>query len=149
MKRSDQGFTIIELVTVMLIGSILTAIAWTSFGNVQAGYAARSARNSFITLHARARVRAIEHGQNAILFMDLANDSASVVQGGTVVETIHFMTEYNVDFQGVAGPLELCMTPRGFAGSSCTNFNSVQTVRFRFNADSVGVRILPLGQLLY
>ncbi len=148
MKRSDQGFTLIEVVLVLFIGGILISIAVSSTRNALAGYSASAARNTFVALHARARVRAVERGENAILFMDPANDSASVIQGGTVVETIHFMSEYNVDFQG-PGVLELCMSSRGFAESSCTSFSSVQTVRFRFNADTVGVRILPLGQLLY
>lgn len=139
----------IELVIAIMIGVILTSIAMATMRNVQGRYAVRGATSAFITIHAQNRARAIERGQNSVLYMDLANDSASVVQGGTVVETVHFDDDYNVDFTGPTGPLELCMNPRGYAETSCTSFNTTQTVRFVFAGDTSTVQILALGQLIY
>lgn len=147
--KGRQGFTMVELIFVVLIGSILTAVALSSVRNAQAGFSVQGARNAFVSIHARARARAIESGSNAVLFMDLDGDSASVVEGGTVVETIYFRTDYNANFLGPTGPLELCMSPRGFADSGCTNFNSAQSIGWSFAGDTVRMRILPLGQLLF
>jgi prepilin-type N-terminal cleavage/methylation domain-containing protein len=147
--KGRAGFTMVELVFVILIGSVLTAIALSSVRNAQAGFSVQGARNAFVTVHARTRARAIELGQNAVLYMDLDGDSASVVQNGVVVETIHFRTDYNVNFFGPAGPLELCMSPRGFGDSGCSNFSTVQGVGWAFAGDTVAMRILPLGQLLF
>lgn len=149
MRRTNRGFTIIEILFVVLIGGILIAVSLASIRNVTARFSARSARDTFLTLHARARVRAVERGVPAILFMDFANDSASVTQGSTLLETIHFRSEFNVDFTGPGAALILCMGARGIADSACTNFNTPQTIQFQFNDEVVGVQMLPLGQVLY
>ena len=59
MKHKRFGFTIIELVIALLVGSILTSIALSSFGNSTARFSVRGAPNSFISLHARTRAAAI------------------------------------------------------------------------------------------
>lgn len=149
MRRTNRGFTLIEIVFVVLIGGILIAVSLASIRNVTARFSARSARDTFLTLHARARVRAVERGVPAILFMDFANDSASVTQESTLLETIHFRSEFNVDFTGPGGALTLCMGARGIADRGCTDFSTRQTIRFQFNDEVVEVRMLPLGQVLY
>ena len=151
MRRQYSGFTIIELVIAMLIGSILTSIALHSIGNSTARFSTRGARNGFIALHARARASAIERGTTTTLLIDLAGDSAAIIRGDTVVDRVHFDREFDVDLQGSSIPLELCMSPRGYADDRCTSFSTAQTVHFVFTngSDTVSVEILPLGQLIY
>lgn len=145
----ERGFTIAELIFVLLIAGVLAAVALNMVRNSRARVSARSARDSFVTLHARARVRAVERGVSAVLYMDFANDSATVTQGTELIETIRFRDEYNVDFEGPAAPLLLCMSPRGFADNACTNFTSSQDVRFRHDSEVEGLRVLPLGQVIF
>ena len=151
MKRQRTGFTIVELVIVLLMGSILTSIALYSFGNSAARYSVRGARNSFVTLHARARASAIERGTTTTLLIDLAGDSAAIIRGDTVVERIHFDDQFDVDLQGSSTILELCMSPRGYADDGCTSFSTAQSVSFASTngSDAESVEILPLGQLIY
>jgi prepilin-type N-terminal cleavage/methylation domain-containing protein len=70
------GFTMVELVIALLIGSILTSIALSSYGNARGRFAVRGARTTFASLHARARAQAIESGSMMRLFVDMKGDSA-------------------------------------------------------------------------
>ncbi|HSW31862.1 MAG TPA: prepilin-type N-terminal cleavage/methylation domain-containing protein [Longimicrobiales bacterium] len=147
--RAPRGFTLIEVVIALLLGSILTGIALTSYGNAQGRFAVRGARNTFTSLHARARATAIERGTTVRLVIDVAGDSIMITRGATTVEKIRFEDEFHVDIQSGSGNLLLCMNARGYADTGCTNFSSAVTVTFRQNADTASVRILPLGQLIF
>jgi len=144
------GFTLIELVIALLIGSILTSIALSSYGNARGGFAVRGARTTFASLHARARAQAIEAGSMMRLFVDVAGDSAYITDGSDNLETIHFDDELHVDVKSSTGAnLRICMNSRGFADTDCTNFSSNVSVTFWHNADSVSITVMPLGQLVY
>ena len=147
--RSPRGFTLIEVVIALLLGSILTGIALTSYGNAQGRFAVRGARNTFTSLHARARATAIERGSTVRLFVDVGGDSVVITSGATTIEKIRFQEEFHVDLHSTSGNLLLCMNARGYADTGCTNFSAAVNLGFRQNADTVSVRILPLGQLIY
>ena len=149
MRRSRLGFSLIELVIALLIGSILTSIALSSYGNARGRFAVRGARNTFAALHARARAQAIERGSTVRLMVDAAGDSVYLVSGGITLENVRFGEELNVDIRSSSGSLRLCMNSRGYADSDCNSFNTTPTVTFWQNADSASVSILPLGQLVY
>ena len=149
MRKSRHGFTIIELIIALLIGTILTSIALSSYGNARGAFAVRGARNTFATLHARARAQAIERGATVRLMVDVAGDSIYLWSGGANLETIHFDDELHVDVQSSMGNVRLCMNTRGYADTSCNNFTTTAKLTFWFNADSASVNILPLGQLVY
>jgi len=146
--RGRHGFTVVELVVALLIGSILTSIALSSYGNAQGGYAVRGARTTFASLIARARAQAIESGARVQLFVDVSGDSVFLRQGTSTLETMRFDDELHVDLASSVGSFRLCMNSRGYADSDCTDDKAV-TVSFRQNADSVSVKVLPLGQLVY
>lgn len=146
--RVPRGFTLIEVVIALLIGSILTSVALTSFGNARGRFAVRGARSTFVSLHARARAAAIEGGTTARLRIFPGGDSVAVVRGGTTLETIHFGEELNVDVQATSD-ITVCMSPRGFADDSCNSFTTPVTLRFVSSGDTASVQILPLGQLVY
>jgi len=154
MKRSPNGFTIIELVVVILIGSILVGVAMSSIQNAQSGYAARSGKSVYETLHQLARARSIELGQTVILIVDSEGDSAFTIDGGAVNNVTHFRQELNVDLRSTPTRFRICMTPRGYADPDCpavafsaTTSNPIR-LEFWQNADSASVVILPMGQLV-
>jgi len=149
MRQSRSGFTVIELVIALLIGSILTSIALSSYGNAQGRFAVRGAQNTFASLHARARAQAIERGAMVRLIVDVAGDSVFLLSRGTNLETIHFDDELHVDIRSTVGNIRLCMNSRGYADTDCNSFTTTPTVTFWQNADSASVSILPLGQLVY
>lgn len=143
-----RGFTLIEVVIAVLIGSILTSIALTGYGSAKSRYAVRGARNSFVSIHARARAAAIEGGTTARLHVFPGGDSVTVVRGGVTLESVNFQDVFGVDIQA-SGNLTLCMSSRGFADTACNSFSSAETLTFRAGPDGSGLEILPLGQLVY
>jgi Tfp pilus assembly protein FimT len=138
----------IELVVVIMVGAVLTAIAMRGFSGVQGRMAARQARQNFAALHARTRANAIEMGTTVQLNLDKDKDSVWVQRGATRVETMRFRSELGVDIQGT-GTLRLCMNPRGFADTACNSFSSTETVTFAAGSDTAGLQIRTLGQLYY
>lgn len=138
----------IEMVVVVLVGAILTGIAISSFNGVQGRMAARQARLTFASLHARTRAQAIEFGETTSLWVDFDKDSVWIQRGAVRIETIRFQRGLGVDIQGT-GKLRLCMNARGFANTVCNSFGTTQTVVFAAGSDTAGVQIRPVGQLYF
>lgn len=149
MKRV-RGFTLIELVIVIVVGGILTSIAMNSFGGVQSRMAVQSARNTFASYHARARAQAIERGVQVVVRVDVAGDSLWLTMDGDRIDGFDFVGQMNVDVQSSASnPIKVCLTPRGFADSDCNSFSSTITVTFAQAGHSSELEIWPLGQVKY
>ena len=147
MGNRGSGFTIIELVIVLMVGSILTSIALVGFSGVGGRYSVSGAERSFLSLHARARAQAVEFGETVQLNVDPAWDSVWVSRGSDVLEAMNFKVEFNVDVStSNSSDLTLCMNPRGFADTGCNSFTSPVTVSFALATDTASVRVLPLGQ---
>lgn len=143
------GFTIIELVIALLVGTILTSIALSSFGGARARFAVRGARSTLATLQARTRATAIERGSTLRLYISVTGDSAYISDGVNTLESIRFSDEFHVDMKSSSGDIRLCMNSRGYADTGCNNFIGTVTLQFWQNSDSVSLKILPLGQLVY
>ena len=159
MKRRPSGFTLIELVIVILIGSILTSVALSSFQTVQSRFAVRGAKEMYMTLHQRARSKAVEMGETVLLVVYPPGDSALIFSASEgITDVTRFDEQLEVDLQTPTNSSFLmCMTPRGYADYDCgsyTNFGVTQTyadtmrLQFWLGADSSSVLILPMGQLV-
>lgn len=146
MKSPMYGFTLMELVMVMVMASVLVGVAGKAFGSTQRRFAAEQGRMVFESMHARARGQAIESGAPVRLYVDTAADTVSLTRGKVVLETIHFADELAVDIGG--NSLTLCMGPRGFASDACTSFDTPQKLTFTRGDNTESIRILPLGQLV-
>ena len=148
MFAPRSGFSIIELTIVLMVGSILTSIAITSFNGVSGRYAVGGARQSFMSMHARARAQAIEYGQTVRLNVDPGDDSVWLSRGNEILELLDFGEVFNVDVRtSTDANLWVCMSPRGFADTGCNNFSSTVTVDFLLPSDTASVSILTLGQM--
>jgi prepilin-type N-terminal cleavage/methylation domain-containing protein len=147
--RVRAGFTLIELVVVLLVGTIVTSIAMSTFQTAQASVAARSAKNLYATVHQRARVRSIETGQRALLYVDTVGDSALIFSSGAWSPATRFRTQFNVDLRSTTPTFFLCMNPRGYADPAC-GFGITGPVVLEFwrAGDSTSVTLLPHGQLV-
>ena len=143
-----SGFTVVELVVVILVGMVLTGIASSAVSAAKGRMAAGQALTTFTSLHARNRASAIQFGQTSSLWIDFGGDSVWIQRGSTVVEKVHFADDMGVDIQGT-GTLRLCMNPRGFADLACNSFSSPQNVVFAAGRDTAGVQIRTLGQLYH
>lgn len=151
MRRSHAGFTIIELIIAILVGSILTTIALSRISSAQGRVAVRGAQTTYASMHARARVHGIEYGQNVLFRVDANGDSIWIEHDGEVLEKIRF-GEDNINLRIVhptsATVFAQCFTPRGYADTGCSTNLALMRIHFVQGSDSTGLWLLPLGQLL-
>ena len=148
MNRRSRGFTLIEVIIVIVIGAILTSMAVMGFGSTSDSLAARQARNVFNGMVARARAQAIESGRTTVLIASIPGDSVMILgQGGEIVENVRFGSEMKVDIQASINTIRICMSPRGFADTDCNSFSSIIEVTFVAGSNSESLEILPLGQV--
>ncbi len=149
MNDQRSGFSVIELVVVLMIGSVLTSIVITSFNGISGRFAVKGARQTLMSMHARARAQAVEYGRTVRLNVDPGGDSAWLSRDSEILETVDFGEEFNVDIRtSTDSNLQVCMNPRGVADTGCNNFASPVTVTFLLTSDTASVRILTLGQMV-
>lgn len=153
MDRRTPGFTVIELVIALLIGTILTSVALSTFKTAQNRLAVRGAKATYASLHARARAIGIERGTTVALWVDSNGDSAWIATPDGVQEVIRFGSEMHIDLRSpspvaAAAGFVLCMTARGYAEAACGTTSSLIHLQFWQNSDSTSLRIMPTGQLL-
>jgi prepilin-type N-terminal cleavage/methylation domain-containing protein len=147
MKRRTRGFTLIEVLIVLVISTILMSMAVKAFGATSSNLAARQARNVFNGMAARARAQAIESGFTTMLVANIPGDSVWIFANGRVVENVRFAEEMGVDIRASATTVRICMSPRGYANTTCNSFNSTVKMAFVQGAESETIEILPLGQI--
>jgi len=132
-----------------MVGSVLTSIAITEFNGVSGRFAVKGARQTLMSMHARARVQAVEFGQTVKLHVDPGGDSIWLSRDGEVLDVLDFGKEFNVDIQtSTDSEVRVCMNPRGFADTGCNSFTSPVTITFVLTSDSASVLILTLGQMV-
>lgn len=156
MKRKTSGFTIVEIVFVLMVTGILTGMAFSTFSGLQTRFAVRGAKVMYATLHQRARSRAVELGETVIFFVDTVGDSAYIVSNGVTTDVTRFAEQMDVDLRASQSTYFLCMTPRGYADYECGSYtgsftattNSMIRLEFWRGADSTSVIVLPMGQLV-
>lgn len=149
MDNRTSGFSIIELLVVLMVGSILTSIALVTFDGVTGRYAVTGAQRTFLSLHARARAQAVEYGESVTFNVDPVGDSVWLSRASGVLEILDFDDEFKVDIRTSTGlSLTMCMNARGFADMKCNNFSSPVTVTFLLASDSASVSVRTLGQMV-
>jgi Tfp pilus assembly protein FimT len=146
-KRS--GYKLSELLVVLVVGAITASVVVDSMAGQETPSAIRQARTVFLSLHARTRAQAAESGRTTELRVDSDRDLVWISRNDSTLSIVNFRSEMNVDIDG-DGISKLCLTPRGFADSSCNSFGEgTMDVRFVQRGRASTVSILPLGQALY
>lgn len=149
MARRTEGFTLLELTIVLMVGVILASIAMNGYALIQSRMAVRGARDTFAALHSRARAYAVERGVRTLFNVDAAGDSVWITSSGTRIDGLNFRDAMGVDIQSSPSSVNLCMTPRGFADTGCNTFSSTVTFTFAQGAESTTLSMRTLGQLVY
>ena len=150
------GYTLVELLMVIIIGAVLLSMAIPSFTRITAGQNARNARDAVVWMGARARSRAIERGEVVLLEIQPSSERAWIVRRNTgtalasdTLEKTNFGTEQQVTLSTTSNnKITLCFSPRGYAftcatGSPGTNVN----VTFSHAGKTAIARVKPLGQI--
>lgn len=147
MDRRNRGFSLIELIVIIVLAGAMMTVAVKAFGSTASHASARQARNVFNGMAARARVQAIESGRTTILISDAKGDSVMILANGKIVENVRFGEEMDVDIRAEANVTRLCMNPRGYADQNCSSFSKTVKVSFVQGKEASTLEILPLGQI--
>jgi Tfp pilus assembly protein FimT len=140
------------MVTVIVIGGVLTGIALNSFSRVRGQLSTRTAQSNFMGLHAQARAFSVERGVPVRLVVDEGTDRVRVEilgpAGIQVQNELDFQEAFGVDLVTGQGSVNICFTPRGIANPSCAGAFSGGSLVVRFNAANRtrSVTVFPLGQ---
>lgn len=156
ISTARAGFTLVELMMVIIIGGVLLGIAIPSYTNLTKGRNAQNARDAVVWLAARARGRAIERGEVHLLEIDPPSERAWVVRrnSGTplasdTVETVNLSNQYATTVSTTANTkITLCYGPRGYA-FSCGGGSPTGAVDVTFSHinRTARARVKPLGQI--
>ena len=152
MKRKPNnrigGFTMVEVLAALTLGSILTHMGVSRFDHVRQTYSLSCSQTILASALARTRAHAVERGRHVRLEIDTDNDRVRVVFDGKVLESIDFQAQFGVDLTASVSNPVVCMSPQGFADSKCNSFSGELTVDLHAGAEQATTRILQLGQLL-
>ena len=145
----SKGFTLLELVIVVMIGFVLLSTTTSRISRTRSILAATGARQAFLALHSRTRAQAVEFGSTARLMIDVANDSAWIVQGGNTITTYRFAPD-GVDVQSSeTGIVEVCMIARGYSEPRCNSFTDPLELTFATAESAKGLVVYPMGQVTW
>lgn len=151
-NSDEAGFTLVEIVVVLLIAIILVDVAAGALVPARQAAGIQSAEYAFRSLHARTRAHAIERGSTVRLELDPFADRARIVAGADTLESFDFQEEYGVDVESRVGGsivhLTQCMSSRGLGDGACTSFGEPAEITFAQGDRSGAIRLLPLGQVL-
>lgn len=149
MRKAVAGFTVIELLIVIVIAGIMMAVAIPFFRTTSQKSAARGAADEVARLYATARAVSIQRGKLAYLVMDPSAGTVMVIAkqaSGTGVDTVSqpddLGTRYGVTFTTTSD--SLAFTPRGI-GANLSNTTVILTSVSGGYADTVV--IYPTGKI--
>lgn len=116
-----RGFTLIELIIVILIGSVLAGIVSLSLAGVFQRTALDQSRRMLETMVSRTRAQAIQEGERIELRLDSTGNKASLIRtsDGSVLETYDFEDGLDINLDVGGGNEVLCMGPNGVADLGC------------------------------
>ncbi|MEE9132712.1 MAG: GspH/FimT family pseudopilin [Gemmatimonadota bacterium] len=152
-----RGFSLAEVLLVVVVLGVLAAIAFPGLVRARARVDVAAAREAFASTHALARQVAAQYGRLCKLHLDpngnrfwVTTDTSSV-PGRQVLDTIRPLVNVGAQFGGVrveARPATFCFDPRGLATArgDCDLPNA--TVVFRRGGVADTVTISRLGRLL-
>lgn len=141
-----HGFTLVEVVVAIAIGTILLSMALRGLGGASSRLAVRGAAQSFKEFESRARSYAIEHGTLTRFRVDPTGDSIWIEAGSGRIAVAKVGEEQNVDIQSSGSSVvTLCLNPRGFGETGCNSFSSSVNFSFVQGDESTSLTLLPLG----
>jgi prepilin-type N-terminal cleavage/methylation domain-containing protein len=148
MRQGTAGFSLLEMMFVLVIAAILLTLVVPGLGSLLARRNAQNARDAYVWLGMQARTLSMEQGQQIELRLDPDSNQAEVLKpDGSVVQKVDFASTYGVELSTSSGDVvTVCYTPRGFALSGCPG--SEQRAGFRQGRDTAWALVRVLGQVV-
>jgi prepilin-type N-terminal cleavage/methylation domain-containing protein len=146
MRRPAAGFTLMELIFVLLIGAVVMSIGVKQFGKIQVRHRVTNARDALLYMGVRAQAEAMKRGDLVRMEIWPDTDMAKIVTPtDSMVERVRFDSQFGVSVIGSA--ISACYSSRGFALPSCTTNGLPRLVGFVASNDTAVAYVLPLGQI--
>ena len=153
-SSARAGFTLIELMIVLVIGAALMSYAIPSFTRMTKSRNAQNARDALVWMGTRARSRAIERGNVQLLQINPATERAWIVRRGgaaatDTLETMDFSSRYTTTLSTAANTrITVCYSPKGYAFSCSAESPAVNVdITFTHVDKTATARVKPLGQI--
>jgi prepilin-type N-terminal cleavage/methylation domain-containing protein len=143
--RARDGFTILELVIVLMIGAMTMGVVSQQYGRTQGRRAVANARDAMILTASQARAEAMRSGQ--LVYLRVRPDLGVVRVATSSGEVLHTLRAAEFDARMVGSTVSMCYTSRGFALPGCTTFTGKTQLGFVRGIDTASVEILSLGQV--
>jgi prepilin-type N-terminal cleavage/methylation domain-containing protein len=152
VRKDNLGFTLVELIMVLIIGAATMAIATPPIARAFRNTATQSAADEFVTTHALAKSAAIRFGRTAELHIDTSKgeffvkvDTADT--GNSVrISLIKDMSKYRVEMTSTRSVI--CFDARGLPTSRGTCEAADATLTFTAGDDYEELSITALGRIL-
>lgn len=146
------GFTIIELLIVLMVGAMLAGLVGPAVASVQKQLNLDNAALGVVTLGSRARAYAANRGATAVLRLDPTADRITIRMDDDTLSDgrLDLQDRYATDMalSDGGGTLDLCYTARGFVESSCLDGSRLPlSVILTRGGKSDTVKIMALGQV--
>lgn len=154
------GFTLLELVAVVVFIGIVVSIAAVKITELMNDYSVRAVEQSFGALVTRSRAVAISGSTMAYFRADpsagtirvetMSDGSANLVDGVDILGSFGAAFSLTGDAGATpgAGGWQLCMLPRGFVDTRCSDPQGTWVVEVTKGRRSRTFTISPLGQIL-
>jgi prepilin-type N-terminal cleavage/methylation domain-containing protein len=140
-----NGFTVLELMLVLMIGGIIAGFAARGYAAVANERAAANARAALVRTAFHAQTEARRTGR--MVYLNIRPDSGWAWVETSTGQVLHSVDASEYGATMVGAPLRLCYTARGYALPSCTNFSSPATIGYVRAADTSSVVVTALGQV--
>ena len=151
---NKSGFSLLEILTVVLIVGIMAGITFPRIGGVQTRFAVRGAVTEFMSAHSLTRATALRQGGVAELHIDATNDrfwvevDTSVARSG-VMDTVGFIVDLSTERVGLTSTeTVLCFDGRGLPSTAAGCATSGATVSFTREDIADTIRTTALGKIL-
>lgn len=144
MMIRRSGFTMIELLVVILVGSVILAMGTRQFSTISNQRAVSNASSAMVLTASRARSEALRSGR--LVYLRVRPDLGQVRIDNSVDDLHELdMSDYGVTMSGSS--FTVCYTARGYALPGCTTFNAVLDLGFTRGGATMRVQVMPLGQM--
>jgi prepilin-type N-terminal cleavage/methylation domain-containing protein len=144
------GFTMLELIIVLLLLGVFLSIAAPSASAMRHQYEVRGSSQRFAAKHGLARAVAVRMGRTAQLRVDTAGSRVwiEVLRSPTVRDTVGPIDYFNPRLGFHSNRTRLCFDARGLAKTGGTCEAPGATVIFSLGGRADTVEVTPFGRVV-
>lgn len=150
--RNRGGFTLLEVLFVLVIGAIVAGYGIPRIGNAFDSRAVVDGRDTIIWFAARARATALQSGTVTRLEIDPSTDEIRVQMhdaDSTEVVSRDLAAELGIDVTTAStASIIVCYSPRGWALSTSCSSGVPATVSVQRREQQASVHVRALGQVV-